>query len=45
MYEIGAALSITGPVVSGIALNLYWNKEKTHDKIYTGKYANIGFYF
>lgn len=39
-YEIIDSLSITGPVVVGIAMNLYWKKEKTHDNILSGEYPN-----
>lgn len=33
-------LSVTGPVVVGVAMNLYWKKQKTHDDIYDGEYDN-----
>jgi hypothetical protein len=37
-YEVFDDLSITGPGVVGIAMNLYWNKEKTHENIKAGEY-------
>lgn len=39
-YEVFTNLSITGPVVVGIAMNLYWNKVITHDTIKPGEYPN-----
>lgn len=39
-YEMLDSLSITGPVVVGIAMNLYWNKLKTHENIEDGEYPN-----
>ena len=39
--EILDLFSITGPVVMGIAINLFWNKIKTHDIIEPGIYNNI----
>jgi hypothetical protein len=30
--------SITGPVVMGVAVNLYWGKQKTHQRIIAGVY-------
>lgn len=40
LYEVFTSLSITGPVVTGIAMNLYWNKPKTYDEIFPGEYEN-----
>lgn len=37
-YEVLENLSITGPVVVGIALNMYWNNPKTHQSIAPGDY-------
>ena len=35
------SFSVTGPVVMGIALNLFWNKKITHSNIEPGIYGNI----
>lgn len=40
VYEIFTSLSVTGPVVAGIALNLYWENPKTYDDIKPGEYEN-----
>ena len=37
-YELFCSLSITGPVVVGLAINLYWKKKTIHDKIKPGEY-------
>jgi hypothetical protein len=37
-YEVFENLSITGPVVVGIAMNLHWGKRKTHQNIQPGEY-------
>lgn len=39
-YEIFENLSITGPVVVGIAMNMYWKKFKTHENIKPGEYPD-----
>lgn len=39
-YEVFESLSVTGPVVVGIAMNLYWNKQKTHENIKPGEYPD-----
>lgn len=33
-----SSLAITGPIVMGNALNLYWEKDKTCEKIFPGEY-------
>jgi hypothetical protein len=38
------SLSVTGPVVMGLGLNLYWNKDKTHERIKPGIYDKIKLY-
>lgn len=40
-HELLDSFSITGPVVMGIAINLYWNKSKTHESIEAGQYGSI----
>lgn len=44
MGEIYDTLTITGPGVVGVALNLYWNKENTNSSIQPGKYDDIMLY-
>lgn len=39
-HELFDTLGITGPVVVGIAMNLYWKKDKTHDNIDPGEYPD-----
>lgn len=39
-YDVFSSLSITGPVVVGIAMNLYWNKFSTFEKIKPGEYKD-----
>lgn len=39
-HEIFDALSITGPIVVGIAMNLYWKNKITHKEIHPGVYDN-----
>lgn len=34
------AISVTGPVVVGIAMNLYWNNVETYKNIEPGEYKN-----
>lgn len=38
-YDVFSSLSITGPVVVGIAMNLYWNKFSTFERIEPGEYG------
>lgn len=39
--EIFDSLSITGPIVAGIALNLYWEKKNPYESVKAGKYGDI----
>ena len=39
-YELTTDLSVTGPLVAGIALNLYWEKKNTYEEIKSGEYDN-----
>jgi mannosyltransferase OCH1-like enzyme len=39
-YGIDETLNITGPVVVGIALNLYFKNKYTHQEIFSGSYDN-----
>ena len=39
--EIFDTLSITGPIVAGIALNLYWEKKNPYEEIKPGKYGSV----
>lgn len=39
-YDVFSSLSITGPVVVGIAMNLYWNKFSTFESIEAGEYED-----
>ena len=41
-YDVFSSLSITGPVVVGIAMNLYWNKFSTFERIEPGEYDADG---
>lgn len=42
--DIFNPLVITGPVVMGIALNLYWNRKDTNEKIIPGIYDDVKLY-
>lgn len=39
-YEVFCSLSVTGPVVVGLAINLYWKKKNVHEKIEPGEYKD-----
>lgn len=40
-YEVVESLSITGPLVAGVAMNLYWNKKYTYEPIKAGIYGDV----
>jgi hypothetical protein len=39
--EISEMLSVTGPIVMGLALNLFWNNKVTHAPIEPGNYPGV----
>lgn len=40
-YDMFETLSITGPIVAGIALNLYWKKENPYEAFKAGRYGSV----